>query len=308
MAEVQTYFKIAISGDLGSGKSTICKLLEGKLLFNRYSMGEAWRSLAAKYKMTILELNKFSESHSLDEEMDHLMAAMAGVSQNIIFDARLAWHFIPNAFKVYLTVNPMIAAARIFNDQRGEAEGYTDVTEAYEKINQRKISENNRYIHKYGLDCSQYHHYDLVVDTSHAPPESITTLIMAKFNAWTKGQAFAGHWLSPRTPFPTGDIRQLDQKQIQLILSSMEAEGFKENYPISLCIVNDFYYIYDGHNRTSAALLDESYLIPVNIIAKASEKLPNGELAADYIIKVYCQSNIQAWEDLHHFRYPQYPL
>lgn len=306
MAEAQTYFKIAISGDLGSGKSTICKFLQEKLLFNRYSMGEAWRTLAAKYKMTILELNKYSESHSLDEEMDQVMATMAGIPQNIIFDARLAWHFIPNSFKIHLTVNPLIAAARIFNDKRGEAEGYTDVTETYEKVKQRKISENNRYIQKYGLDCSQYRNYDLIVDTSHAP-ESIAALIIAKFNTWTKVQAFAGHWLSPRTPFPTWNIRQLDQEQIQLILRSMAIDGFKENYPISLCMVDDFYYIYDGHNRTSAALLNESYLIPINIIAKTSEKLPNGEFAADYIVKLHNQSNIHAWEDLHHFRFPQYP-
>lgn len=307
MGEAQIFFKISISGDLGSGKSTISKLLREKLSFDLYSMGEAWRSLAAKYNMTILELNKYSETHPLDEEMDQAMAAKAGVSQHIIFDSRLAWHFIPNSFKIHLTVDPMIAATRIFNDKRGEAEGYADVTEAYEKINQRRISENNRYIHKYGLDCSQLDHYNLVVDTSHAPPESIAAIIIAKFNNWAKGQPFAGHWLSPRTPFPTCNIGGLDRKQIDLLKNSMATDGFTENNPLSLITIDGFYYIYDGHKRASAALLKENHLIPVTVIAKASDKMPSGETVRDYIKKLYSLSNIHQWEEFHQFRYPQYP-
>lgn len=307
MAEAQTYFKIAISGDLGSGKSTVSKILQRKLSFNLYSMGEAWRNLAAKYNMTILELNKYSETHPLDEEMDQAMAAQAGAPQNIIFDSRLAWHFIPNSFKIHLTVDPMIAATRIFNDHRGEAEGYADVTETYEKINQRRISENNRYIHKYGLDCSRFENYNLIVDTSHASPESIAALIIAKFNDWGQGRTFAGHWLSPRTPFPTYDIRELDCKQIDELKSSIATDGFLENHPTSLITANGFYYIYDGHKRVSAALLCENQLIPVIIIAKASEKVPNGEIARDYIKEMYSLLNTRQWEDFHQFRYPQYP-
>lgn len=308
MSESQTYFKICISGDLGSGKSTISKLLREKLSFNLYSMGEAWRSLAAKYNMTILELNKYSETHPLDEEMDQAMTAMAGTPQNIIFDSRLAWHFIPNSFKIHLTVDPMIAATRIFNDKRGEAEGYADVNEAFEKINQRRISENNRYIHKYGLDCSQLEHYNLVVDTSHAPPESIAGMIIAKFQDWAKGQSFAKHWLSPRTPFPTCDIDKLDRKQIDFLTISIAKDGFMENCPLSLITVDGFYYIYDGHKRASAALLKESHLVPVTVIARASEKVPSGETARDYIDKLYSLSNIHHWENFHQFKYPQYPL
>lgn len=307
MGEPQNYYKIAISGDLGSGKSTISKLLRQKLSFELYSMGEAWRNLATKYNMSILELNKYSETHPLDEEMDQAMAAMAGTPKNIIFDSRLAWHFIPNSFKIYLTVDPMIAATRIFNDKRGDAEGYADVNEAYEKISQRRISENNRYIQKYNLDCSLLEHYDLVVDTSHAPPESITAVIIAKFNNWTSGQPFARHWISPRTPFPTCDVSRLDRKQIESLRNLIAVENAMENFPLSLISLEGFYYIYDGHKRASAALMDERHLIPATIIAKASEKLPSGETVRDYVHKSYSPPNIRHWEDLHQFRYPQYP-
>jgi cytidylate kinase len=307
MGESHNYYKISISGDLGSGKSTISKLLREKLSFDLYSMGEAWRSLAAKYNMSILELNKYSETHPLDEEMDQAMAAKAGALQNIIFDSRLAWHFIPQSFKIHLTVDPMIAATRIFNDKRGDAEDYVDVTEAYQKINQRRISENNRYIHKYGIDCSQLNHYNLVVDTSHASPESIATLIIHKFDDWIKGRPFAGHWISPRTPFPTRNINEIDRKQIDLLTNSIATEGFKEIYPLSLVAMDGFYYIYDGHKRASAALLKENHLIPVAIIAEASDTLPSGEPTRNFISKMVSLPNIHHWEEFHQFRYPQYP-
>ncbi len=308
MTKQPTYFKIAISGDLGSGKSTICKLLQEKLSFNIFSMGEAWRGLAAKYNMSILELNKYSETHPLDEEMDQTMAAMADSPQNLIFDSRLAWHFIPNSFKVHLTVDSMIAAERIFNDKRGEAEGYTDITEAYQKLYQRKISENNRYTQKYGIVCDEDSNYNLLIDTSHASPESIARLITVKFQQWTESRSFVRHWLSPRTPFPTRDPLSLNWKQISIISDSIAATGFIEQKAVALLKDNGFYYIYDGHNRTSAALLTEVSLIPVEIAAQNETKTPNNETAREYILKSYHLHNIRLWENLHHFRYPHYPM
>ena len=159
--------KLAISGDLGSGKSTICKLLQEQLGFRLFSMGEAWRQLAEKYQLTILELNKYSETHPLDEEMDRTMAALSDAPESIIFDSRLAWYFIPNSFKIHLTVDPEIAARRIFNDKRrGDAEEYLSVAEAKQKILERKQSENLRYLNKYGIDCSKLANYNLVIDTT----------------------------------------------------------------------------------------------------------------------------------------------
>ncbi len=307
MAEQQTYYKITVSGDLGSGKSTICKLLQRKLAFNVYSMGEAWRKLAAKHNMTILELNTYSETHPLDEEMDQAMAAMANEPQNIIFDSRLAWHFIPGSFKVHLTVDPQIAAARIFHDKRGEAEGYADINEAFIKINQRKISENNRYLQKYGIDCSQYSNYDLVVDTGHAAPESIATLITAEFTAWMKGQSFERHWLSPKTPFPLHASSSLNRSKIQSMASSLPNSDFPEMIPLNLLESHGFYFIYNGHHRISAALLKEVNFIPVKIIACNNQTIPDDGAANEYIQQHYSLQNIHQWENLHQFKYPRYP-
>jgi cytidylate kinase len=182
MALNRNYTKIAISGDLGSGKSTVCKLLQARLNdFRIFSMGEAWRKLAEKYQMNILELNQYSETHPLDEEMDQTMAKMADAPENIIFDSRLAWYFIPHSLKIHLTVAPQIAAERIFQDKRrGDAEEYGSVAEAQAKILARKKSETQRYLQKYGIDCSDFNNYDLTIDTSQLRPEQVVDSILAQ--------------------------------------------------------------------------------------------------------------------------------
>ena len=182
--------KIAISGDLGSGKSTVCKLLLEKLPgFRIFSMGEAWRRLAEERNMTILELNQYSETHPLDEEMDQAMAKIGTQPENIIFDSRLAWHFVPHSFRVRLIVDPLVAAERIFHDnRRGDAEGYGSVEEALVKVNERYRSEQQRYLTKYGIDCTKPENFDLVIDTSYIEPHDVVAQIVTGFRQWVSKQ------------------------------------------------------------------------------------------------------------------------
>lgn len=148
-------------------------------------MGEAWRQLAQQRGLSILELNQYSETHPLDEQMDQVLIDLATAPEPIIFDSRLAWHFVPQSFKVYLTVSPEVAAARIFNDQqRSGAESYQDLAQAYQQIVARRQSENQRYQQKYGIDCASPANYDLVVDTSDLTPAVVAKIIEESFKTW----------------------------------------------------------------------------------------------------------------------------
>lgn len=299
--------KISIAGDLGSGKSTICKLLKTNLDFTVYSMGEAWRQLAEKKQMTILELNKYSETHSLDEEMDQAMAALADAPQNIIFDSRLAWHFIPRSFKVYLTVDANIAAERIFNDKRGKSEGYSDLKETLESVQKRRSSEYNRYFKKYGVDCARLENYDLVIDTSHATPVSISELIIDKLAAWSRQIPFNHHWLSPRTPYPTRGVDSLNNGEPVNTDEFALTGKMPEGEPVSLLSIDYDYFILKGHQQVSTALMAETNLMPVRVVAQNDSKLSIGLSAYDYV-KTNCSLPlVQEWEKFHRFRYAKYP-
>ncbi|NTV89460.1 MAG: AAA family ATPase [Clostridiales bacterium] len=176
--------KISITGDLGSGKSTVCKLIRDAFGLRIYSTGAALRSLAEKYNMDVLEFNKYVETHpEIDVEIDTALTEAGKGAEDLILDSRMAWHFVPDSYKVYLSVAPEIAAKRIFEAERGSIETYSGIDDAREKILQRKASENLRYLAKYGVDCSDMNNFDLVVDTSCITPEEVASKIMDSFNS-----------------------------------------------------------------------------------------------------------------------------
>jgi cytidylate kinase len=172
--------KISISGDLGSGKSTVCRYLKEKYGLNVYSIGRIQRSLAQKYNMDVLAFNKYMETHpEIDEEIDTELTKIGRLDQDMVLDSRMAWHFVPDSFKVYLTVEIDEAARRIMNDQRGKIETYSSIEDAKESLIARKKCENLRYITKYGVDCSDMSNYDLIIDTTSITPEQVAEKIMA---------------------------------------------------------------------------------------------------------------------------------
>lgn len=179
--------KISITGDLGSGKSTVAGIISEKYGYTYYSTGAVQRSLAQKYGMTTLEFNKYMESHpEIDEEIDTQLTETGRQPGRIIIDSRMAWHFVPHSFKVFLSVSPETAAARIMKAQRGNVETYTDLEDAKTKLLARKASENLRYSQKYGVDCSNMDNFDLVLDQTHATPEETADIIINELSKLMK--------------------------------------------------------------------------------------------------------------------------
>ncbi len=179
MNEGTNKVKISITGDLGSGKSTVCRYLKEKYGMNVYSIGQIQRSLAQKYDMDVLAFNKYMETHpEIDEEIDTELTKIGKRNEDMVLDSRMAWHFVPDSFKVYLTVDPDEAARRVINDQRGKVETYSCHKNARDCLIERKRSENLRYITKYGVDCSNLDNYDLIIDATSISPEQVSDKIM----------------------------------------------------------------------------------------------------------------------------------
>jgi len=186
--------KIAISGDLGSGKSTIGRLFESRLGLKFHSGGSIFRSLATKYNMTPAEFSKYSEIHpEVDEEFDGELVKISKNDEDMAIDSRMAWHFVPESFKLHLLVDIEVAAKRIMDENRG-TEKYPTLADAVEKIKARKTSENKRYTEKYNVNPDDLTNYDLVVDTTYATPEEICDLIETHLNNWKNGESFSKTW------------------------------------------------------------------------------------------------------------------
>lgn len=186
--------KIAISGELGSGKSTVGKMIEARDGFKFHSGGNIYRGLADKYNMTPAEFAKYAEEHpEVDKEIDGELVNLSEANNDMVIDSRMAWFFVKNSFKVHLLVDMKVAAERIVKENRGK-EKYASIEEAVEKISQRKESENKRYLEKYNVNADDVNNYDLVVDTTYALPEEIYELIMKSLDLWLKNKTFAKIW------------------------------------------------------------------------------------------------------------------
>lgn len=170
---------VALSGELGSGKSSVSELLATALGARRVSTGEAQRRIAAARGITTLELNQLSETDpSIDEEIDSVFRSLATVPEALVVDSRLAWHFLPRAYKVHLVVDPVESLRRVLGRGGTAVERYGSFDEAMEQLGERVESERRRFLAVYGVDIFDLRNYDLVVDTTTASPEQVCTAIL----------------------------------------------------------------------------------------------------------------------------------
>lgn len=178
---------ITLTGDLGSGKTTVSAILCKKLNYSYIYTGKIQRDIAQRYKMTTLELNEYAEKHpEIDEEIDATFKSLNN-STDLIVDSRLAWFFIPHSFKVFLQTDLKIAAQRIIEDNKRQNEKkYNSIDDAINEIIARKTSENKRYMELYGADCADLSNFNLIVDTSNMTPSETAEIILNKYKKYLK--------------------------------------------------------------------------------------------------------------------------
>ena len=179
--------QISITGKLGSGKSTVCKMIRDRYDYEIFSTGAIQREVAREMGISTLELNKrMKQDHSLDTRIDEATTRLSRERRDcrLIFDSRMAWHFAEDTFKIFLTVDPTVAAQRVMANPRDSEERYRSVEEARDKLVERSRVEQSRFRELYGVDYCDYGNYNLVVDSSARTPEEIVDIIWEAFRAF----------------------------------------------------------------------------------------------------------------------------
>ena len=190
---------ITIAGDLGSGKSTVANHLISNINYRIESAGLIFRRLAEQHGMTAKEFNQFIESNpKYDNMVDDTIKEMGEKEENIIFDSRLAWYFVPKSFKIYMYVDVDTATERIFNDKGRVSESYSDMATAKKEIIERRESEVLRYKTFYNIDINNYSNYDFIIDTSHATKDEVNDAVLSNFRAFEQGEEYDRILLSPK--------------------------------------------------------------------------------------------------------------
>lgn len=160
---------ITLAGHHGAGKSTLSKGLVEYYGLKSYSAGGMMRELAMERGISLLDLGREAEKDGgeIDRLLDARSVELGKKEDQFIIDGRLAFHFIPNSFKIFLTVPPEEAARRIYHDEtRAGVESHVSIEDTIQNIRTRRESENLRYREYYGLDIYDMALYDLVIDTT----------------------------------------------------------------------------------------------------------------------------------------------
>ena len=174
---------ITISGSVGSGKSTVAKMLAQKLGWQYYSTGMAQRKIAEEMGLTTLELNELTNrDKSIDDRIDAVFQNPPWGQDSCVVDSRLAFHFLPQSFKVCLTVDAATAGKRILNDlTRSGERKYNSIDDATQDAIKRRQIERDRFKKIYKIDIAQANLFDLVIDTTNLSTDLVCQEILTAF-------------------------------------------------------------------------------------------------------------------------------
>jgi len=247
---------VTLSGDIGGGKSSVARILAGRLNFQLISAGAIQREIATAMGLTTLQLNERSaKDRSVDDRIDSHTQRLGETGNQIIVDSRLAWHFIPSAFKVFLSVDAEVGAGRVFDASRSD-EKHSSLADALENNRLRTQLETTRFLALYGIALRDYSNYDLVVDTSFVSPEQVAEVIESSFRAWKAQTRFAQLWMSPKRLLALQDVS-----------ATRTANLVAPSEPVQLRSHGGQFQVASGHELIKEAFHKGTPLLPSQLVA-----------------------------------------
>jgi len=168
--------KITIFGMAGTGKTSSGKEVAKRLGYEFFSGGDFARETAKNLGVSINELDELSKTDSkYDIERDRIIAEFGRTHDNFVVEARLAWHFIPDSFKICFICDFDERTQRIASREK------KDIEVVREETKHREDSIYDRFDRYYGIkDFENEKHFDLIIDTENTSFEKVVEEIIMK--------------------------------------------------------------------------------------------------------------------------------
>lgn len=172
------YKNVAISGDIGTGKSTLARLLSEKLNWEYISAGNYFRDWYKAQGMDVSKVYGIPEDEDRKMEADFKREMLE--KSDTIFESRLAGWLAkdyPETLKVLCVVDPQEAFKRVAKRDS------VSVEEAERLSKQRAKDLFDKFNKLYGVsDFLDPKYFDLVIDTTNLKPEDVLQKVLDKFN------------------------------------------------------------------------------------------------------------------------------
>jgi cytidylate kinase len=183
---------ITIGGRPGSGKSTTAKGVAKLLHFTHFSSGDLFREVSKQQGQTVLQANQEAEKvdgiSTIDQLVDQKLRDIGNSKSDIVIDSRMAWHWIPDSFRIFLDLDTKTAASRILKDMTPERIAVEhipeDIDEYARQLDERFASESRRYNKMYNADPYNITNYDLVIDTKANDLETVIQQVIKAYQDW----------------------------------------------------------------------------------------------------------------------------
>lgn len=175
---------ITIAGSPGSGKSSTAKAVASELGYKHFSSGDVFRKIAEERGVSV---EAIALQEDVDAKVDAMLRDMYNTGEKFVVDSRLAWHWMPESFKVFLSLDPQTSAERVFANIEREgrvSEQAATVADMRASIERRFAIEQEKYARLYGVDPTDKSHYDLVIDTKHTDLATVAREVLDKYEAW----------------------------------------------------------------------------------------------------------------------------
>lgn len=246
---------ITLTGNLGSGKSSVCKELQ-KFGHEIISAGDIFREIAIERGLTVTELNEQAkQDRSIDDMLDHRTMELDEKKDNAVFDSRLAWNFTKNSFKVFLFVELDEAAHRVFEGTARNAENYQSVEETRQGLNKRANLEQERYQALYQVDYYDPGNYDLIIESTNATPKEIASEIERNFLEYQKQPFQTKIELNIREIYPTVPLNSLQPEKIEQERNTEQSkDSFCCQKKITVANKDGYHFAIGEHEALSAAI------------------------------------------------------
>ncbi len=166
--------KITIFGMAGTGKTSTGKEIAKRLGYKFFSGGDFARATAANLGVTLNEIDELSKHDSkYDIERDRVIVDFGKTHPDFVVEARLAWHFIPDSFRICFKCHFDERTRRIAG-REGK-----DLAQVRAETREREASIYERFDKYYGLkNFEDEKNFDLIVDTEKNNFNQVVEIIM----------------------------------------------------------------------------------------------------------------------------------
>lgn len=160
---------IVISGDIGTGKTTLTKALANYLDWTSISAGEFIRSWYLEHHLPLEETDKVPEV--IDRQLDADLLDKLKHSKQIVFEWRMGGALsqgLNQIYKILCTTSDQEIKHRVALREKQHPEI------AWQKLKQRSQGLKIKFKQLYGIDnCFNPRFFNLVIDTSHLTPTQV---------------------------------------------------------------------------------------------------------------------------------------